>query len=178
MRSNCRSVSFRFANAVFYVDKTTGKVLWKLGGSPVNKDGATPIQVVNDPEGTFSLQHDARFLPNGDVTLFDDHGGSPGVARGVEYALDMTTDTATVVWQFLGTVQSQYEGSFRRDPDGDSVIGWGGDAPSLRILTEVDPNGNDVFDISFTTPTSPYRGTKVPLTTLDINLLRLTAAQW
>lgn len=171
-------VSLRYENAVYYIEKSTGQVLWKLGGTPTNKDGATPIQVVGDPEGTFSMQHDARFMPNGDVTLFDDHGNATGVARGVEYALDITAQTATVVFQFLGTEQSEYEGSFRREADGESVIGWGGHLNDLRVLTEVDPNGNDVFDISFAVSTSPYRGIKVPLSALDIDLLRLTAAQW
>lgn len=171
-------VSLRHANAVYYIDRSTGQVLWKLGGTPTNKDGATCIQVINDPEGTFSMQHDARLLPNGDISLFDDHGNATGVARGVEYAIDMSTSTATVVWQFLGIYQSQYEGSFRSDSDGESVIGWGNDSPDLRVITEIDPDGNDVLDISFNPQTSPYRGIKVPLSTFDIDLLRLTAAQW
>jgi hypothetical protein len=173
-------VSMRHANAIFYIDRSSGNVLWKLGGSPVNKDGAACIQVVDDSQGTFNMQHDARFRPNGNVSLFDDHGATAdaGLARGVEYAIDFDAGTATVAFQFLGTTQSAYEGSFRRYDDGESVIGWGGDNPDPRVLTEVDVNGNDVFDVSFAPTAAPYRAVKVPVATLDIGLMRTTAAHW
>jgi hypothetical protein len=170
-------VSMRHTCAVFYIDHATGTVLWKLGGSSYNKDGATLIQVQNDPETTFSLQHDARFQPNGDISLFDDHGIGPGVARGVEYAIDHAANTATPVFQYLGTVPSQYEGSFRRFADGDSVIGWGYAGNGANVLTEIDSSGNDLFDIAFAGDTPSYRAIKVPPSQLDITVLRATAGQ-
>jgi arylsulfotransferase ASST len=171
-------VSMRHANAVFYIDRTTGTVEWKLGGASFNKDGATAIQVVNDPEGTFSMQHDARFLSNGDLTLFDDHGASPGLARGVEYALDHTANTASFVFQFLGKTQSEAEGSFRRYADGHSVIGWGFVAADDTVLTEIDANGADVFDVAFSpSGNQSYRAVKIPMSQLDVTMLRATTAQ-
>jgi arylsulfotransferase ASST len=171
-------LSMRHANAVFYINRTTGTVEWKLGGASFNKDGATFIQVVNDPEGTFSTQHDARFLANGDLTLFDDHGASPGLARGVEYAIDHTANTATLVFQFLGATQSEAEGSFRRYADGHSVIGWGFLPTGQTVLTEIDANGADVFDVAFSpSGNQSYRAVKVPLSQLDVTMLRATTAQ-
>ncbi|HXQ23900.1 MAG TPA: arylsulfotransferase family protein, partial [Candidatus Acidoferrales bacterium] len=92
-------ISFRHMNAVLLVSKTTGNVLWKLGGTPYNKDGAQILTIQGDPEVAFYLQHDARFQPNGDISVFDDHSAAaavPGVARGVEYALDLGAGTAAV----------------------------------------------------------------------------------
>lgn len=170
-------LSMRHANAVFYIDRTTGAVEWKLGGASFNKDGATYIQIVNDPEVTFSMQHDARFLSNGDLTLFDDHGASPGLARGVEYTLDHTANTASLVFEFLGTAQSEAEGSFRRYADGHSVIGWGFVSSNATVLTEIDANGVDVFDVAFSpSGNQSYRAVKVPLSQLDVTMLRATAA--
>jgi len=178
-------VSARHANAVYYVERATGQIAWKLGGTPHNKDGAAHIVVTNDSEGGFNLQHDARFAGSGDITLFDDHGADAGagsaVARGVELALDHDAGTAQVVWQFLGTGESQYMGSFRRYSDGDSVIGWGYVSNSPRILTETDSSGNDVLDVLFSLPMPTeavsYRAVKVPLSQLDIAELRATTAQ-
>ncbi len=169
-------ISFRHANAVFYVDRGSGRVRWKLGGTRYNKDGATYIAQTFDPETAFNMQHDARFTASGDVTLFDDHGATSGVSRGVEYAIDQDAGTASVVWQFLGSAQSQYEGSFRRYSDGHSVVGWGFVESDPRVLTEVDGDGNDVLDVSLSGEIS-YRAVKVPLTQLDIDLLRVTAAK-
>jgi hypothetical protein len=166
-------VSMRHASAVYYVDRSTGSVLWKLGGTTYNKDGAPDIQVQNDPQTTFSMQHDARLLPNGDVTMFDNHGVIAGVARCVEYSLDHNANTASVVWQYLGIGASSYEGSCRRYADGESVVGWGHIVTDPRVMTEVDANGNDVLDVAFAdTSNVSYRAVKVPLSQLDIGVLR------
>ena len=140
-------LSMRHTSAVYFIDRTTGAIQWKLGGTTHVGDGGAHVAVVNDSQGTFSLQHDARFSTNG-VTVFDDHGGSAGVARGVEYAIDFVAKTATPTFQFLGTGQSLFEGSFRRQADGHSVIGWGHVAKDPRTFTEVDAQGNEVFDVT------------------------------
>ena len=170
-------LSARHTNAIFYVDRASGRIAWKLGGSPHNADGADLVRVVNDPENSFSLQHDARFLPNGDISLFDDHGAGTGVARGVEYAIDHDANVATVAWQFLGIAASQAEGSCRRYADGETVIGWGSNATDARVVTEVNASGDDVLDIAFSPNTASYRAIKVPLSQLDASLLRSTVAE-
>ncbi|HEY1957041.1 MAG TPA: aryl-sulfate sulfotransferase [Polyangiaceae bacterium] len=172
-------LSARHASALYDIDRTSGVIQWKLGGTAYNKDGAALIAVTGDTEGTFSMQHDARFAktPN-HVTMFDDHGapGAVGVARGVEYALDFGAKTATVAWQYLGTGKSQYEGSFRRYADGHDVIGWGYVPNDPRIVTEVSDDGTDVLDVASSGGAS-YRAVKVPLTQLDVNVLRKTCPQ-
>ncbi len=169
-------LSSRHANALFYIDRATGTVLWKIGGSVYNKDGATHIQIVDDPEVAFNMQHDARFLPNGDITVFDDHGATAGSARGVEYAVNHQANVATMAFQYLGSGQSQYEGSFRRYADGESVISWGFVANDPRILTEINAAGQDVFDVAFDGEVS-YRAVKVPLSQLDVGMLRARTAK-
>ncbi len=172
-------LSVRYANALYYIDRTTGQVTWKLNGSAYSKDGAALIQIQGDSQTAFNKQHDARFHgTNGNVTLFDDHGIAPGVARGIEYSIDHTTNVATPVFQFLGTAASTREGGFRRYDDGESVVCWGNVPTDLRFLTEVDAAGNDVFDLSYTDTTNvAYRAIKVPLSQFDIALLRANTAK-
>jgi hypothetical protein len=167
-------LSMRHTSAVYFIDKTTGMIGWKLGGTSYVGDGGAHIAVVNDSQGTFSLQHDARFSTSG-LTMFDDHGGSVGVARGVEYAIDLAAKTATPTFQFLGIGPSLFEGSFRRQADGHSVVGWGHVAADPRTFTEVDAQGSDVFDVTLAGGNS-YRAVKVPTSQLDVSLLRATCA--
>jgi hypothetical protein len=167
-------LSLRHTSAIYDIDRATGAVRWKLGGTAFASDGAQVISVVNDPETTFSRQHDARFVDATHLTLFDDHGGgTPGVARGLEYELDFTSHQARLVWQFLGLEQSQYTGSFRRFPDRHGVIGWGFPVVDPRVLTEVDGDGSDVLDIALAT--HAYRAIKVSPDQLDIEQMRATA---
>ena len=153
--------------------------MWKLGGTPYNKDGAQILTIQGDPETAFYLQHDARFRPNGDISLFDDHSAAaavPGVARGVEYALDLGAGTAHVVWQYQGAASSAFLGSFRRYADGTNLIGWGSYTGSTNLaLTEVDAAGHDLLDMVFESRGNwSYRAEKVPIGTFEIEVLRVT----
>jgi hypothetical protein len=166
-------LSMRNANTLLYIDRATGIVEWKFGGTAVNKDGATYIAITGDPEGAFSMQHDARFQPSGNITMYDNHGapGSVGVARGVEY-----TRQGEFVSQTLGLATSAFEGSYRRYPDGESVISWGAVRNEARMVTEYDPQGHVVLEIGVPNEIS-YRAIKVPIAQLDIGLLRASAGE-
>lgn len=168
-------LSLRNTSAIYDIDRATGAVRWKLGGTAYTANGAPYISVVNDPETTFSQQHDARFVDATHLTLFDDHGGgAAGVARGVEYELDFTRNEASPVWQFLGLEPSRYTGSFRRFGDGHAVVGWGFPVVDPRVLSEVDRDGRDVLDVALAKHT--YRALKVPADQLDIERMRATAS--
>ena len=76
-------VSARHLNAVFKVNRATGTIIWKVGGTASNHDNAKILTVQNDPESPFSGQHDARFRPNGNISIYDNHtnGTGPATAR-------------------------------------------------------------------------------------------------
>ncbi len=189
-------VSIRHLNAVFLIDPATGNVIWKLGGTAFTSDDpevsqdapAQHLSITGDSETQFCGQHDARFVPTPtpaveDISVFDDHTGCVGAARGVEYALDTGAGTATPDWQYAqpdGRAVGA-TGSFRRMPDaandigsGSSVIGWGFSSfPSG--FTEVDGAGNVLADVRFTDGDFIYRAIKVDAAQVNLQLLRQTA---
>ena len=190
-------VSMRYLNAVFLIDRATGNVIWKLGGTaftlndPEENSQDVPAQhlsITGDSETQFCGQHDARFVPTPnpaveDVSVFDDHTGCVGAARGVEYALDIGAGTATPDWQYAQPdgLSVAATGSFRRTPDtaddigsGSSIIGWGYSSfPSG--FTEVDSAGNVLCDIRFVDGDVIYRAIKVDAAQVNLQLLRQTA---
>lgn len=171
-------VSIRHSNAVIEINRADGRVNWKLGGTPTNKDNATIIQIQNDTEGTIVQQHDARYLPDNHIGLYDNQ--SPGTAkpsRGVEYALDFTTNTAQPTFSFQSQEggPSCCMGSFRRSPDGHRVIGWGYMIFNGRAMTEINENGAAVLDLAFPVGTGVYRTIKVPPTFYKVAQLRAAA---
>jgi hypothetical protein len=171
-------VSARHLDAVFLITRATGQIAWKLGGVPQNKDIAQIVTMESDPETSFYQQHDARWLPNGNISIFDDHGSQAGSARGMEIALDVDNGVAHVAWQYAGSAHSSAMGSTRRYADGSTVIGWGllgaSNGPATA-LTEVDASGNVLFEVTFSLGDHVYRATKESLETLDIDVLRATA---
>jgi hypothetical protein len=169
-------LSARHTDAVFMISRSTGKIIWKLGGTPFNKDGAQIVTLAGDADEGFYRQHDARFQPNGQISLFDDHGATTGPARGVVFSLDLAAGTARVAWEYPGLVNSGALGSFRRYSDGTSVIGWGATSDSSGLVfSEVDAAGNDMLDLSFDPGSNSYRAIKVPLGAFDRDVLRKTA---
>jgi hypothetical protein len=167
-------LSARADSAVYNIDKATGTVLWKLGGSGTNPDNAQLLTIQNDPDVTISGQHDARYQPNGDIALFDDRTALAGAARGVEYAIDTTAGTATLDWEYgnpdgFGSLAT---GSFRRYPDGSSLVGWGFHTGSG--FTEVDASGNVLFQVTFPNNEYGYRSIKIPTSAMNLTILRET----
>jgi hypothetical protein len=63
-------LSLRQTDGVYAIDRATGRILWKLGGTPTPES----LTVVGDPDAAAPLggQHDARILPDGTVSVFDD----------------------------------------------------------------------------------------------------------
>lgn len=170
-------LSVRHADAVYLIDRATGHISWRLGGRGPNPDGAELIQVTSDPLGTFHAQHDARFRPDGDVSLFDDQSWDARLpARAIEYHIDLSSRTAHPVWTYTASDRhnSAATGSFRRLLGGaDNVIGWGFKPNSL--FTEVDAQGNVMLEVEVQSGQSAYRVLKVPTAALDLKLLRADA---
>ena len=79
-------VSMRYLDAVFLIDRATGNVIWKLGGTAFTSNDpevaqgvpAQHLSITGDSETQFCGQHDAGFVPTPnpaveDVSVFDDH---------------------------------------------------------------------------------------------------------
>jgi hypothetical protein len=191
-------VSARHMDSIFYIDRPSGNVLWKMGGAVATLDHAAYVSVP-DP---FFRQHDARLQPGwspsckggtGQISLFDDESETGAPARAVIYDVAVGASTgdractgldapepetagqATVAWQYKGLTSSDHSGSFRISADGSRVICWGGTPTPNLIFTEVDVAGDDLLDFHFNNGNSSYRAIKAPLTAFDLEVLRRVA---
>lgn len=175
-------VSARHLDAVFKIRRAPGlaedgKVLWKLGGNPPTDPATVDLEIVADPFGGPRRQHDARLLANGNITLFDNQSFHPGTSsRGVEYHLDVAAGTATLVgeWGRTDGQQAFGLGSTRRQPDGSTVVGWGG---INELLSEFLPGhaARPAMVIRLPAAATNYRVVKLPSEALDESMLRATA---
>ena len=131
-------LSSRATRALYRVDKTTGKIEWRLGGKRSSfKQG---------PGTQFAMQHDARMQPDGTLTIFD-NSASPPVrkhSRAITLVLDTEKRTATLkqaVKHPRGLLAAT-QGGLQRLPTGGMFVGWG----SQRWFSEYDAAGNLVYD--------------------------------
>jgi hypothetical protein len=146
-------LSARHTWAVYKIDRGSGAILWRLGGS------RSDFRL--GPGVRFAWQHDARWQPDGTMTIFDDGADGPppqfeAASRGILLDLDMQTMNATLLreWVHPAGVLSSSQGSFRILPNGDGFLGWG----NVARFSEFNQGGQILFDGTFETKGSSRAG--------------------
>jgi hypothetical protein len=150
--------SFRHLDAVYKIQKSTGAIVWKLGGT----SRPASLNVIGDPfTYTFGGQHDVRLLSDGTVTVFDNRTNLGSAPRAVRFRINETAGTATLLQSISDPTvpASQCCGSARRLSNGDWLIDWG--QANKHPIGGYKPNGQRTFLLTFPTHTS-YRAEPVP----------------
>ena len=160
-------VSARHLDAVYSIDRTTGDIQWKLGGTSIPQS----LTVLDDPysPNPFGGQHDARILPDGTLTVHDNGTAFGRPPRAVRYSIDQIARTATLLESVSDPAVTDAVccGSARRAADGSWLMGWGANS----LVEELAPDGNPNFTLSFGSAFS-YRAVPVPAGRLTAPALR------
>jgi outer membrane protein assembly factor BamB len=144
-------VSARNTSAIYRIDRTTGAIVWRLGGK--RSDFAM------GPGTTFGWQHDARMQSDGTLTVFDDQA-APGQSRAIVLRLDETAKTATLERAYSRPVGllATSQGNMQLLPNGNVLVGWG----SQPYVSEFSPDGTLLYDATFPAAIQSYRDFRWP----------------
>ena len=146
-------ISLRHTDAVYEVDRDSGRIVWKLGGTRT----ARSLKIEGDPYGkkNFGGQHDARVPGPDRVTMFDNGSRRERPPRAVEYRIDLAKRTARLVSSVdLSRVkESTCCGGARRLPGGHWAVSWGNN-PYAGELTA---GGKQVLTLRFSGGRHSYR---------------------
>jgi Arylsulfotransferase (ASST) len=162
-------LSFRHLEAVLRIDKPTGAIDWKLGGTP-RPESLRPVGDQLLASAGFGGQHDARVLGDGTLTVLDNGTRAARAPRAVRYRIDPRSKTATLLEHVTdaAVVDSFCCGSARRLAGGNWVTSWGG----RPFVTELDAAGTPVFRLTFTQGLFSYRADALPFGRLSARTLR------
>ena len=152
-------LSSRNTSEISKINRDTGEFIWRLGGAH------NQYTYVNDPLNGPCNQHSIRVVATNHYTLFDNGDlHSPSMSRGVEYALNTTNMTATIVWQYPNPATtnyfSYYLGNVQRLTNGNTLINWA--VWNLPKLTEVRPDGSKAFEMNWMGRRDTYRVWRCP----------------
>jgi hypothetical protein len=146
-------ISARNTWALYEISRSTGKVIWTLGG----KDSSFKMRLGTN----FAWQHDAR-LDGSTLSLFDD-GANPQVeSESSAKVLHINTTTMTVSpvrrYTHSPSLLAISGGSAEILPNGNMFVGWGSEPDS----SEYTPNGTQIFNGRFPTGSNSYRAFRYP----------------
>lgn len=132
-------VSARNTWTVYKIDRSSGEIVWRLGGKRNNFSRGEGVH--------FAWQHDARLHPQNVLTLFDDED-SPAEgpqSRALLLSLDeqfMRVDLIRAFTHPGGQLLAGSQGSVQILPNGDVFVGWGAEP----FYTEFRRDGVPVMD--------------------------------
>ncbi|MEP9394700.1 arylsulfotransferase family protein [Gordonia sp. VNQ95] len=143
-------ISSRNTSALYLIDGTTGQVRWRLGGNN------STLRV--EANATFANQHDAEFLPDGSIRLFDNHAAVPAVGGGSS-VLTVRPDFAHGVvrlvsrWEHPQRLTAWAMGNAQTLADGSVFGGWG----TTGHISQFDARGHLVYDANLSGTLTTYR---------------------
>jgi hypothetical protein len=148
----------------YKVNRTSGSIIWQLGGKASSFTlAAAPGQVLDSANEIFAWQHDPEALGNGVYTFFDNESSGTSLlpyTRAVTVRLDPSSGTATLVSsdnQPEGLVAPS-QGNAQTTHQGDLFVGWG----ALPYFSQFDRAGRLVFNAQFPTGVNSYRAYLLP----------------
>lgn len=150
-------VSLRGYCQILKVSRTTGEIVWRLGGK--HSDFSFVGEHAENAPFYFIGQHNIHRLINGDILFFDNgtlaNEGSMTMrsySRAVEYHLDEAAMTATLVWEYRHApdILTPSEGIVKRFPNGNTVVGWVSAAQQGTgpTLTEVNAQKQVMYELA------------------------------
>ena len=153
-------VSARETFAVYKIDRTSGEVIWRLGGKKSDFEMG--------PGTRFAYQHDARRQPDGTLTIFDngttvfdnDIPRAVEESRAIVVELDEEEMRASLVGEYTHP-DKQYAdagGNMQVLANGNVFVGWG----RALVISEFSSDGELLFDASLPPKSNTYRAFRFP----------------
>ncbi|MBK6759527.1 MAG: aryl-sulfate sulfotransferase [Ignavibacteria bacterium] len=136
-------LSCRHLSEVIKVNRATGEIMWRLGGSDSKNNQFTFLNDTKDGYVGFSFQHSAAETADGTLLLFDNGNTKPTAeSRAVEYQLDEVAKTATRVWEYKPSppMYANNMGNVQELENGNVLIGYGSGSTNV-VAHEVDRDG-------------------------------------
>jgi Arylsulfotransferase (ASST) len=148
-------ISARETSAVYKIDRKTGEVIWRLGGKQSDFEMG--------PGTRFAFQHDARRLPDGTISIFDNgnlvfENGTPKAieeSRAIVLELDEERMRASLVREYTHP-EKQYAdaaGNMQVLANGNVFVGWG----RALAISEFSEDGEMLFDATLLRTNESYR---------------------
>jgi hypothetical protein len=175
-------ISCRHLDEVIKISRTTGQILWRMGGS---KSKNNQFRFLNDTVNGFvgfSHQHSTTRTSRGTLLMFDNGNlrTAPRYSRVVEYDVDEQSKTVKKIFEYSPStpVYAVSMGSVYELPNQNLLIGYGSAATITGTdkdiaAQEIDRTGNVVATV-YNIPAARYRPYRIVKSTFGMTGLQRT----
>jgi hypothetical protein len=153
-------VSARETFAVYKIDRRSGEIIWRLGGKKSDFEMG--------PGTRFAFQHDARRLPDGTISIFDngttvfqnDLPKAIEESRAIVLEVDEDKMEARLVGEYTHPDKkfADAAGNTQVLPNGNVLVGWG----RALATSEFGQDGKMLFDLTLPAENRSYRAFRFP----------------
>jgi len=168
MANGSTLISARNTSALYELNTFTGQIVTRIGG----KSSSVKLS----PGAATAYQHDARVLPNGTITVFD-NGGVPKVhsqSRGLVLAVSASSDKVIAEYDHAAPpLLAGSQGDVQALADGNVFIGWGAEP----YFSEYSSSGALLYDAHMHGSYQSYRSYRFPWTGSPSDAPALAAAK-
>jgi len=146
------------------INRQTGDIIWNLGGD----ENEFSFAGIDSTAGISAVSgHMFYRIDNGNFLVYDNGARSGDSGSEIhEFRLDEQNLVAELIWTYTPDqiINGWHRGNAQRLPNGNTFIGWGGASGSpIPACTEVTPDGEKVFELSFDNPdVESYRAFRFP----------------
>jgi hypothetical protein len=142
-------VSSRNTHTIYKLDRSSGEIIWRLGGKQSDFALAAPA--------VFAWQHDARRQPDGTITLFDN---GEKVSRAVVLDVDESARRVSLKQSYTHPTNlfATSQGNVQVLPGGNVLVGWGAEP----YVSEFSAAGELLFDAQLGKDYVSYRAYRTP----------------
>ena len=144
-------ISLRYLDEVTKIDRTTGKILWRAGGTFCKNNQFTFVNDTINGFYGFSHQHSISLLSNGNLLLYDNGNlKDPAYSRVVEYKINESAKTMTKVWEYRPNpdIVTPSMGSVHRLLNGNTCITFGTAITPIKVI-ELKPDKSVAFRLLY-----------------------------
>jgi outer membrane protein assembly factor BamB len=153
-------VSARKTSAVYKIDRNSGEIIWRLGGKQSDFEMG--------PGTRFAFQHDARRLPDGTISIFDN--GTTVIRNSLPIAIEVSRDIvleldeeqmrASLVREYThpDELRADAAGNAQELENGNVFVGWG----RALAISEFSHDGMLLFDLRLQPENRSYRAFRLP----------------
>jgi outer membrane protein assembly factor BamB len=153
-------ISARKTSALYKIDRNTGEIIWRLGGKKSDFEMG--------PGTETAYQHDARRLPDGTISIFDNgttviRNNLPQAieeSRAIVLELDEQKMKATLLREYThpDKLYADASGNVQTLKNGDVFVGWG----RALAISEFSHDGELLFDARLQPGNRSYRAFRFP----------------